>query len=230
MLSFSHTHTRPWATIRAENETSDVHKPEKKRKAGWVRERCVYSCWFGKMCLMMEISLLNSPCAKHIHHPDNGGKANRSARGVLPCLPKGKTLYAMRVRLHPGAILQKWRVKLFLLSSFDFFGEDKWPTSGKFGFMFVFLGWTSWPLWCLTGFYNSSCQHELEKATQCIFLMSFGSHGLSLQWTFSKTTTASLVSSCYDSTYAPRITFRSVCIITQGQLSRQSGLKRCNVG
>lgn len=74
--------------------------------------------------------------AKHIHHPGNGRRAKCSAYGVLPFLPKGKTLYAMRVRLHPGAVLQKWSRKWFVCISFSLFlnSEDEWPAAGKLSF------------------------------------------------------------------------------------------------
>lgn len=158
MLSLSHAHSSMRLLEQKMRLLMYFCSSERKYvTVGWVRERCVYLSRFGKMSLMMEISSLNSLCAKHIHHPDNGGKANQSAHGVLPYLQKGKTLYAMRVRLHPGAILQKWRGKgvFFLLK----FGKTNDPLQVSLIFMLVFLGWTSCPLRCLTGFYDFLCQH-----------------------------------------------------------------------
>lgn len=81
------------------------------------------------MCSMMEISSPSARRAKHIHHPGNGGRASRSARGVLPFAPKGKTLYGVRVRPHPGAILQKrsrkWPVSISLFHFLSQFQTQK---------------------------------------------------------------------------------------------------------
>lgn len=104
---------------------------------------------------MMEISSLNSQCAKHIHHPDNGGKANQSAerenfiRHACVAASRGNTSEMKRNR----------GFSFFFSSLFLFkFGKTNDPLQVSLIFMLVFLGWTSCPLLCLIGFYELLCQ------------------------------------------------------------------------